>query len=74
MAPDPTRGQLFNTAMETVSESQKNVDAHSDLVAHWLKAMQQYPDRLTLRNIQAGATDFMAAGSETAATAMQAYI
>ncbi|RYO98648.1 hypothetical protein DL766_001052 [Monosporascus sp. MC13-8B] len=66
--------QLLNTAMETVSERQKNVDAHSDLVAHWLKAMQQYPDRLTLQNIQAQATNFMAAGSETAATALQAFI
>ncbi|RYP46844.1 hypothetical protein DL768_007011 [Monosporascus sp. mg162] len=28
------KGQLFNTAMETVSERQKNVDAYSDLVAH----------------------------------------
>ncbi|RYP32545.1 hypothetical protein DL767_005157 [Monosporascus sp. MG133] len=38
------------------------------------KAMQQYPDRLTLRNIQTQATNFMAAGSKTAATAPQAFI
>lgn len=65
---------LLRTALETLEERQKNPDARFDVVAHWFKYLEQYPERTNYRNIEAQTTTNIGAGSDTVACALQSTI
>jgi len=67
-------GHVFNTAMKAVDERQKNAEARFDIVAHWFRTLEQAPDRLSIRNIHAQATNNIGAGADTVSCSIQAFI
>lgn len=67
-------GYIYRTAMDAIEERHKNIGARFDIVAHWLRALRENPDWLSLRNVQAQATNSISAGADTTATALQTFI
>ncbi|KAK3331258.1 benzoate 4-monooxygenase cytochrome P450 [Apodospora peruviana] len=67
-------GHLINTAMGAVKERQANSDARFDALAHWLRMLDQNPDRMELHEVKSAAFNAIAAGNETVATALQAFV
>ncbi|KAK1753120.1 benzoate 4-monooxygenase cytochrome P450 [Echria macrotheca] len=67
-------GHLINTAMAAIRERQANPDARFDALAHWLKMYADHPDRMQLHEIHSAAFNAVAAGNETVATALQAFV
>lgn len=67
-------GHLINTAMAAIRERQANPDARFDALAHWLKMLEDHPDRMQLHEVNSAAFNAIAAGNETVATALQAFV
>lgn len=65
---------LLQTALENLKERQKNPDARFDVVAHWLRYLQQHPDRTTFRNVEAQTTTNIGAGSDTVSCGIQSTL
>lgn len=59
-------GHVFNTTMAAIKEREKNIDKQSNpvVVDHWFKTHKQNPQRLTMRNIYAQATNNVGAGAD----------
>ncbi|KAL1961169.1 hypothetical protein VTO42DRAFT_3114 [Malbranchea cinnamomea] len=67
-------GHLINTAMRAIKERQENPDARVDALAHWFHMLQQHPDRMKLHEIHSAAFNAVAAGNETVACGLQAFV
>ncbi|KAK3986012.1 benzoate 4-monooxygenase cytochrome P450 [Cladorrhinum sp. PSN332] len=67
-------GHLINTAMAAIKERQQNPDARFDALAHWLRMLKEHPDRMQLHEVHSAAFNAVAAGNETVATALQAFV
>ncbi|PGG96095.1 hypothetical protein GX51_07990 [Blastomyces parvus] len=67
-------GHLIDTAMSAIKERQKNPDARVDAVAHWFRMLHQHPDRMQLHEIHSAAFNAVAAGNETVAAGLQAFV
>lgn len=61
-------------ALECLQERKKNPDARFDVVAHWLRYLEQHPDRTTWRNVEAQTTANIGAGSDTVSCGIQSTI
>lgn len=62
---------LMETAVAALLERQKNPDARFDMAAHWLRYLEQHPDRTTYRNVEAQTTTNVGAGADTTSCALQ---
>lgn len=62
---------LLQNALANLKERQKNPDARFDVVAHWLRYLEQHPDRTTFRNVEAQTTTNIGAGSDTVSCGIQ---
>ena len=62
---------LMETAVAALRERQKNPDARFDMAAHWLRYLEQHPDRTTYRNVEAQTTTNVGAGADTTSCALQ---
>jgi len=67
-------GHLINTAMAAIRERQENQDARFDALAHWLRMLEANPGRMQLHEVHSAAFNAIAAGNETVATALQAFV
>ncbi|OAT11573.1 benzoate 4-monooxygenase cytochrome P450 [Blastomyces gilchristii SLH14081] len=67
-------GHLIDTAMSAIKERQKNQDARVDAVAHWFRMLHQHPNRMQLHEIHSAAFNAVAAGNETVASGLQAFV
>ncbi|KAH9995211.1 cytochrome P450 [Xylariaceae sp. FL0662B] len=65
---------VFNKAVRAVDERRKNPDAPTDIIAHWFKAIEKNPGRVTLRNVYAQAGNNVGAGVDTVACALMAFM
>ncbi|KAL9075851.1 MAG: hypothetical protein Q9157_003841 [Trypethelium eluteriae] len=66
-------GHLFKTSKAALEKRLANPAARFDMIAHWLKAHQENPDQLSLREVQAQTTVSVAAGSDTLSCALQSF-
>ena len=62
---------LMETAVAALLERQKNPDARFDMAAHWLRYLEQHPNRTTYRNVEAQTTANVGAGADTTSCALQ---
>jgi cytochrome P450 len=67
-------GHIQDTAKAAIEERKKNPDARFDAVSHWLKYLRENPDRMHPREIQSAAANATAAGGDTTACALQAFV
>lgn len=67
-------GFLFKTAMAAVAERQKNPDSRYDVVAHWLRTMQEHPERLTTNDLHANLITNVGAGSDATSSSLQSFV
>jgi cytochrome P450 len=67
-------GLLYDMTFSTIDERRKNPDARYDLIAHWFKAHEEHPERLSMRNIEAHTFQAVGAGSDTVSTALQSFV
>ena len=67
-------GHLIDTAMAAIRECQANPDARFDALAHWLRMLNDQPDRMEEHEIHSAAFNAVAAGNETVTTALQAFV
>lgn len=67
-------GHIFNTVVRALDARVKNPDSRYDVLAHWFRAVEKSPDRVTIRNIYAATTSAVSAGSDTVGCALQAFI
>ncbi|EMR69153.1 putative benzoate 4-monooxygenase cytochrome p450 protein [Eutypa lata UCREL1] len=58
-------GHLFDTARTALDRRKENPDARFDMVAHWLRAHQRDPKRLSIQDIEAQTMANVGAGSDT---------
>lgn len=65
---------VLRTALENLKERKKNPDARFDVVAHWLRYLEQHPDRTTYRNVEAQTTTNIGAGSDTVSCGIQSIL
>lgn len=65
---------VFRIALENLKERKKNPDARFDVVAHWLRYLEQHPDRTTYRNVEAQTTTNIGAGSDTVSAGIQSTL
>lgn len=68
-------GLLFRTAMAAVRERRANhADSRFDVVAHWLRAMREHPDRLSSRDLHANLITNVGAGSDATSCSLQSFV
>ncbi|KAK4446506.1 cytochrome P450 [Podospora aff. communis PSN243] len=67
-------GHLIDTAMAAIRERKANPDARFDALAHWMRMLREHPDRMEEHEIHSAAFNAVAAGNETVATALQAFV
>ncbi|KAJ9144959.1 Benzoate 4-monooxygenase cytochrome P450 [Pleurostoma richardsiae] len=67
-------GHIIDTAMAAIKERQANPDACFDAAAHWFRMLEQHPDRMQLHEIHSAAFNAVAAGNETVAAGLQAFV
>lgn len=67
-------GINMQTAMESLNKRQKDPDARFDIVAHWLRYLEQHPDRTMFRNVQTQTAANIGAGSDTVSCGLQSTL
>lgn len=67
-------GHIIDTAVGAINEREKNPDARFDAVAHWFRYLAQNPERMHAREVQSAATNAVAAGADTVACGLQAFV
>ncbi|ETS75610.1 hypothetical protein PFICI_12554 [Pestalotiopsis fici W106-1] len=67
-------GHIFDSAMRYAKEREANPDARFDLINHWLKALRENPDRMSIFDVHSAAMNNIAAGSDTVATGLQSFV
>lgn len=67
-------GHIIDTAVGAIREREKNPDARFDAVAHWFRYLGQNPGRMSAREFQSAASNAVAAGADTVACGLQAFV
>lgn len=67
-------GHIIDTAVGAIKEREKNPDARFDAVAHWFRYLSQNPDRMSPGEVQSAASNAVAAGADTVACGLQAFV
>lgn len=67
-------GHIIDTAVGAIKEREKNPDARFDAVAHWFRYLSQNPGRMSPREVQSAASNAVAAGADTVACGLQAFV
>ena len=67
-------GHIFDTTMRAISERLQNPRARYDMIEHWKKTLNDHPDRMSMRDLQAAATGTVGAGADTIATSLQSFV
>lgn len=67
-------GHIIDTAKSAIEERRKTSDARFDAVAHWFRYLEQHPDRMAASEIQSAAINAVAAGADTVACGLQAFV
>lgn len=67
-------GHIIDTAVGAIKEREKNPDARFDAVAHWFRYLAQNPARMSAREVQSAASNAVAAGADTVACGLQAFV
>lgn len=67
-------GFLVKTAMSALAERKKNPDSRFDVVAHWLRMLQEHPERLTLEDLHANLVTNVGAGSDAISCSLQSFV
>jgi cytochrome P450 len=65
-------GLIYNTAITAIANREKNPGVQSDILTHWLKALED--GKVTLRDIQAQTTLGVVAGTDAMSTGMQSFV
>ncbi|ORY69940.1 cytochrome P450 [Pseudomassariella vexata] len=65
---------LSTTSNKALEARRANQDARFDFVAHWLKAHEQNPDRLTYRDVGSACMANVGAGSDTVSCVLQSFV
>ncbi|ETS80355.1 hypothetical protein PFICI_07884 [Pestalotiopsis fici W106-1] len=65
---------LAKTSNAALEARRSNQDARFDFVAHWLKAHEQNPDKLSYRDLQSAVMSNVGAGSDTVSCAIQSAV
>ncbi|KAI1079336.1 cytochrome P450 [Whalleya microplaca] len=64
----------FMKGVKAIDERRKNPDGRIDIIAHWFKALETNPDRVTMRNIYAQAGTNVGAGVDTVACTLITFM
>ncbi|KUI71583.1 Pisatin demethylase [Cytospora mali] len=67
-------GHIFDTTTGAIKEREKNPEARFDAVAHWFRYLEQNPDRMAASEVQSAALNAVAAGADTVACGLQAFV
>lgn len=67
-------GHIFNTTIRALDTRAQNEDKRYDVLAHWFKAREKNPDKVSMRDIYAVTTGSVGAGSDTVACTLQAFV
>jgi cytochrome P450 len=67
-------GHIMDTAMKSVKELQGNHDARFDMMSHWLRALEENPDHMNIRDVHSAAFNNIAAGADTVACGLQTFV
>lgn len=65
---------ILQSAVANLRARKENPDARFDIVAHWLRYLEQHPDRTTYRNVEAQTTANIGAGSDTVSCSIQSAL
>ncbi|KAH8680550.1 cytochrome P450 [Xylariales sp. PMI_506] len=65
---------LAKTSNLALEARKKNQEARFDFVAHWLKAHEKSPDKLSYRDLQSAVMANVGAGSDTVSCALQSTV
>ncbi|ROW02698.1 hypothetical protein VSDG_01937 [Cytospora chrysosperma] len=65
---------ILKTTKDAIEERKKNPDARFDAVAHWIRYLEQNPDRMAPSEIQSAAMNGVAAGGDTVSCGLQAFV
>ena len=66
-------GHLFKTTSTAIKKRMTNVDARSDVLAHWIDASRKSSGQLSLRAIEAQANVNVGAGAEAVSCAYHPF-
>jgi hypothetical protein len=67
-------GHIFETTNPALAGREDSPSAHFDLVSYWLKQHTQYPDKLSMRDINTQALAAIGTGSDTISCVIQSFI
>jgi hypothetical protein len=67
-------GHIVDTMMESMKEREGNHDARFDLMSHWLKMLDQHPERMGIRDVHSAVFNSIAAGADTVACGLQSFV
>lgn len=67
-------GYIHDTTMKALDDRRANHDARFDMVAHWLKAHDKDPQKISLRDVYANTTTSVLGGSDTSSVALQTFV
>jgi len=65
---------VFDTCVAAVEARAKNEEVRNDMLAQWRNQMVKYPGRMPEKDILSNAAGTLAAGSDTVASVLQAFI
>ncbi|KFH47378.1 Pisatin demethylase-like protein [Hapsidospora chrysogenum ATCC 11550] len=67
-------GHIYNTAVKALDDRKGNQDSRFDATAHWFRAVEKNPDRVSELDVYAQTTGAVGAGSDTISCALQAFV
>ncbi|KAK6085196.1 benzoate 4-monooxygenase cytochrome P450 [Seiridium cupressi] len=67
-------GHIIDTAVQHIQVRQENQDARFDLMGHWMKALAENPERMSIRDVHSAVFNNIAAGADTVASALQSFV
>lgn len=67
-------GHLYDTTVRALDERLDNRDSRFDAAAHWFRAIEKNPGKVTERDVYAIATGAVGAGSDTVSCALQSFV
>lgn len=67
-------GHLFDTTVQALDARLDNRDSRFDAAAHWFRAIEKNPGKVSERDVYAIATGAVGAGSDTVSCALQSFI
>ncbi|KAI0149376.1 cytochrome P450 [Pestalotiopsis sp. NC0098] len=67
-------GHIIDSSARHIKEREHNEDARFDLMSHWLKALRENPDRMTVYDVHSAVYNNLAAGADTVAGGLQSFV